>query len=103
MKLVAISAVKYGKEGETAQPGETFEVDAETGKTLIEGGSAATPTDYARAKAASRPDRERIADLEARNEELTGALNEKVARIAELETANAKLTADLEAATKPKK
>lgn len=89
MKLTAISAVKYGKEGETAQPGETFEVDAETGKTLIEGGSAATPADYARAKAASRPDRERIAELEASNATLTEELE--------------KARADLEAATKPKK
>ena len=100
MKLIAISAVKYGapdKSGNaaTAQPGEPFEVDTDIGKRLIEGGSAATPADYARAKAASRPDRERIAELEAQNAELAAA----TAQLTEdLEQAKA----DLEAATKKK-
>lgn len=83
MKLMAITAVKAGN-GKRVEPGATFEVDDKVGKTLVASGAAATPENYARAKAASRPDRERIADLEAEN--------------TELRTANATLTADLEAA-----
>lgn len=83
MKLVAITAVKYGPKGETAESGQPFEVDSETAKTLIELGSAAAPEDYERAKAAAKPAGERLAELETENV----ALREE----------NAKLKAELEA------
>lgn len=83
MKLMAITAVKAGT-GKRVEAGSAFEVDDKLGRQLVAAGAAATPENYARAKAASRPDRERIADLEAEN--------------AELKAANATLTADLEKA-----
>lgn len=79
MKLIAITAVKYGKGGETAQPGEALDVDTDTAKALIGAGAAATPQDYERARTAAKAPEQRVAELEAENAELraeTAALKE---------------------------
>jgi hypothetical protein len=89
MKLIAKVNVKHGKAGETAAPGEPFEVADDVAKDLIGAGAAATPKDYEREQRASRSAEDRIAELE---QELATAKGE-----------NEQLKADLEAATKGKK
>jgi hypothetical protein len=94
MKLIARVNVKHGQRREKdgnvsileAAPGEAFDTDTETAKTLIAGGSAATPEDYERLASASKSAEERIAELEAEKETLSQE--------------NADLKAALEKATK---
>lgn len=87
MKLIAITAVKFGPgEGKLVEAGNEFDCDGATGKALLESGGAATPEDYERAKAAAMSDRDRLAALETQN--------------AELAEDNAKLRDELEKAKK---
>jgi hypothetical protein len=94
MKLIARVNVKHGQrkgnDGNVtvleAAPGEEFNTDAETAKTLIASGSAASPEDYERQTRADKPAEERIAELEAEKETLSQE--------------NADLKAALEKATK---
>lgn len=44
MKLIAREPIKYGKEGETAQPGETFDCPEASVQQLLELGAAEKPT-----------------------------------------------------------
>jgi hypothetical protein len=78
VKLVAIVKVNHGQKKDprgtvevvSADPGESFDIDPDTAKILIANGSAATPEDYERAKAATKPAGERMAELEAENAQL---------------------------------
>lgn len=70
MRLVAITNVKYGPKGETAEAGVAFEVDTKTAKELIANGGAATPEDYETMKAAARTPEQINAQIAAENASL---------------------------------
>jgi hypothetical protein len=73
VKLIAKVNVKHGSFGETAAPGQAFEVDEATAAVLVENRSAASPEDYEREQALDPDGAKRISELEEENRRLRAA------------------------------